>query len=93
MTKDEEILAAILQERGYIVTRCYERRRIGQRLEPLARSNGAGGTDFLETRQPFIVIAETDEADYLKQVPIIERFGYVSLKFDGGNRFYRITTD
>jgi hypothetical protein len=93
MTKDEEVLAAILQERGYIVSRCREPRRVGQTIMSLVTGVRDGDWLKAETENVFVVLMETDAADYDAQLPIIKRFGMRMDPSLGGDKFYRITTD
>lgn len=93
MTKDEEVLNTLLQERGYIVSRCREARYIGQKIMALVTGVRDGRWLKAETENIFVVLSETDAADYDAQLAIIRRHGMTMDAALGGDRFYRITTD
>jgi hypothetical protein len=90
VTSDEEVLAFIMQERGYLVTRSFKKFAIGERLAGLGKAYGA----IVDTQQPFYVTALTDESDYLAQLALMASIPGVRViaPGDGGN-FYRVTTD
>lgn len=90
MTRDEEIMAAVISERGYLVMRTVDRYQPGALVKGLMSDLGRP----MGTAQRFYVIGPTDVADFEAQKPIIERFGCLPHASElPGDTFYRIGTD
>lgn len=81
----EEYLLALINERGYLVFHsvAFSSLKIGDRIKVV-------GLDY-----PFIIIGETDRAEYESQRSVMEAFGQTPEPpvLVPGEKFYRITTD
>lgn len=89
MTKDEEILQKVIQERGYLVVWCHTPRKVGQDCGKCQWGNNAP----LNTAARFQVTGETDRKDAEDQEVFAIRLGLEVLGFPEGALFYRVSTD
>jgi hypothetical protein len=96
---NEQELASVIAERGYLVCWSAYPHYIGKRIQIPEITD-------INSSQPFVVIAETDKDDHDAQLRILGEeprdFPYVSLYGESGQlicheqvswRFYRVTTD
>lgn len=92
MNRDEELMSALIAERGYLVMATYVDYKVGQVVHDLAR--GAPGSGQLQSEQKFYVISETTRADMMEQCEVILRLNPIYIIQEIPNvRFYRIGTD
>lgn len=93
MTPEERALAAVIQERGYLVIRSWRKS-----LPPGFIVNRLGTTEEgkptrVLTEQRMVIMRETSEEDYEAQRGVFERLHYVMRPPEIGDSFYRVTTD
>jgi len=90
MTRDEEVLQAVIAERGYVVLAARCRYAVGEPVKTIYRRGGPARTDA-----KFYVIAETDAADLNTQLELLRSMGVDSGHLSGKEffYFYRVNTD
>lgn len=94
MTKDEEVLAAILSERGFLVGESTRLYKTGDLVDDLHKVDYYDSLAPVDTAQPFRVIGEATEEEWQEQQKIIRSCGATTspLRYRGGN-LYRLATD
>jgi hypothetical protein len=93
MTKDEEILATIISERGFVVGATRRKRRIGECIREVKKVRDEEVVGVVATAQPFYVIGEATMEDFLEQQRIMQRYGVANEDVQEGEHLYRIATD
>lgn len=89
MTKDEEILQKVIQERGYLVLWRYTPMKVGQDCGRFLWGNNAP----LNTTARFRVTGKADRKDAEDQEIFAIRLGLKASRFPEGALFYRVSTD
>jgi hypothetical protein len=92
MTPDEEIMAPIIQERGYLVVETNLVHEVGQVLSNRILRNWSGNRT--DTKMRFYIVCETDREDFLQHLSAGHRIAGLDIERDPqGPRFYRVSTD
>ena len=93
MTKDEEILAAIINERGYLVIQSYVQHAAGTRLTRPQYVDLENRRRDVDTEAKFYVIQATDREDFMQQREVIWKISCLIPLEPIAPHFYRIGTD
>jgi hypothetical protein len=93
VTRDEEILAKVMQERGYLVFRTNLPKQPGERIPPHQVKFGGRAANV---GQHFYVVSETDVQDLREQCKMFRELGKpkpLKVQSVSSPYFYRISTD
>jgi hypothetical protein len=93
MTRDEEILAKVMQERGYLVFRTNLSKQPGERIPSHQIKFGGRAANV---GQHFYVISETDVQDLREQCRMFRELGKpepLKVQAVSSRYLYRISTD
>lgn len=84
--EDLDVLARLVNERGYLVAECYEQRNPGDIMD-----HGLCYGNTIE--QPLHIVSETTRDDYIEQCRLVGWVDGVDALPVGGVWFYRVITD